>query len=92
MATKAKKAAPRKTKAAPSKSGAATATAAKSKDAGKKTFGKAAPKTVKPASLDFAAVVVAAPLLDGAAFVFLVAAFFALVAMALFLLAGCRAS
>ena len=50
MATKAKKAAPRKTKAAPSSSGAATATAAKSKDAGKKTFGKAAPKTVKPAA------------------------------------------
>ena len=50
MATKAKKAAPRKTKAAPSRSGAATTTAAKSKDAGKKTFGKAAPKTVKPAA------------------------------------------
>ena len=61
-------------------------------DAGFTVFGAALPNVFFPASLDFAAVVVAAPLLDGAAFVFLVAAFFALVAMALFLLAGCRAS
>ena len=60
--------------------------------AGFTVFGAALPNVFFPASLDFAAVVVAAPLLDGAAFVFLGAAFFALVAMALFLLAGCRAS
>jgi hypothetical protein len=50
MATKAKKVAPRKGKAAELKTGAGAATAARSKDAGKKTFGKAAPKTVKPAT------------------------------------------
>ena len=48
MATKAKKAAPAKSKAAQSKTGAGAATTAKPKDAGKKTFGKAAPKSVKP--------------------------------------------
>jgi hypothetical protein len=51
MATKAKKAAPKKGKAAQSKTGAGAATAARSKDTGKKTFGKAAPKTVKPATV-----------------------------------------
>ena len=60
--------------------------------AGFTVFGAALPNVFFPASLDFAAVAVAAPLFDGAAFVFLGAAFFALVAMALFLLAGCRAS
>lgn len=54
MATKAKKAAPAKaktasSKATQSKNGAGPAVAARSKDA-KKTFGKAAPKTVKPAA------------------------------------------
>ena len=60
--------------------------------AGFTVFGAALPNVFFPASLDFAAVAVAAPLFDGAAFVFLGAAFFALVALALFLLAGCRAS
>ena len=49
MATKAKKAAPKKSGATQSKAGAGPAIAARSKDA-KKTFGKAAPKTVKPAT------------------------------------------
>ena len=55
MATKAKKAAPKKGKAAELKTGAGAATAARSKDAGKKAFGKAAPKTVKPATAKSAA-------------------------------------
>ena len=49
MATKAKKATPKKSGATQSKAGAGPAIAARSKDA-KKTFGKAAPKTVKPAA------------------------------------------
>lgn len=49
MATKAKKAAPQKGKATQSKAGAGPAVAARSKDA-KKTFGRAAPKTVNPAA------------------------------------------
>ena len=48
MATKPKKAAPKKSKATESKTGAGPAVAARSKDASK-AFGKAAPKTVKPA-------------------------------------------
>ena len=47
MATTTKKAAPKKSKALQSKTGAGAAVAERSKDA-KKTFGKAAPKTVKP--------------------------------------------
>lgn len=47
MATTAKKAAPRKSKATQAKSDAGSATAARSKDV-KKSFGKAAPKKVKP--------------------------------------------
>jgi hypothetical protein len=49
MATTPKKAAPRKGKALESKTGAGAALAERSKDA-KKTFGKSAPKTVKPAA------------------------------------------
>jgi hypothetical protein len=45
--TTTKKAAPKKSKAMESKTGAGAAVAGRSKDA-KKTFGKAAPKTVKP--------------------------------------------
>lgn len=54
MATKAKKAAPRKSKATQAKAGAGPAVAARSKDA-KKTFGRAAPKTVKPETVSASA-------------------------------------
>ena len=49
MATTTRKVAPKKSKALQSKTGAGAAVAERSKDA-KKTFGKAAPKTVKPAT------------------------------------------
>ena len=49
MATMTKKAAPKKSKATQSKTGAGPAIAERSKDA-KKTFGKAAPKTVASAA------------------------------------------
>ena len=60
--------------------------------AGFTVFGAALPKVFFPASLDRAADAAPAPVFDSAAFPFLGAAFFALVAMALFLLAGCGAT
>ena len=61
MATTTKKAPPKKGKAIESKTGAGAAIAERSKDTKKPTFGKAAPKTVKPAAPKSAAAKTAKP-------------------------------
>jgi hypothetical protein len=61
MATTTRKAPPKKGKAIESKTGAGAAIAERSKDSKKPTFGKAAPKTVKPATPKSAAAKPAKP-------------------------------
>jgi hypothetical protein len=61
MATTTKKASPKKGKAVEPKTGAGAAVAERPKDAKKPTFGKAAPKTVKPAAPKLVAAKLAKP-------------------------------